>query len=55
MLTRDRGKGGGGEIYNYRGQIVHVFAHSVGYGGSGKSTELQVNAASVTEAMKGPR
>ena len=38
-----------------QGLIMHAFTHSVGYGGSGKSTELQVKAASVTEAMKGPR
>lgn len=38
-----------------QGHIMHDESHSVGYGGSGKSTELQVKAASVTDAMKGPR
>ena len=37
------------------GTATHSQAHSLGYGGEGKSTELQVKAARVTEAMKGPR
>lgn len=32
-----------------------ITAYSFGYGGEGKSTELHVKAAKVTDAMKGPR
>ena len=36
-------------------QRMIISTHSRGYGGSGKLTELQSNAARVTEAMCGPR